>query len=262
MLKALTIEEMAVKVPALTAQAPADKMSNRYSFLPTSRVVEDIAKLGWSPVAISGVRTHNPSSRHLVRFQPNNELGVALERQNSIPELILINSHNGTSAFKVMAGIFRFACANGLIIAEKTFASIQIRHTNYSVREAVKAIGSFTKQLPAVTDSVLNMERVKLSDAAKKDFASKAYAIREEVPLYALPESEGNYIARRMLTVKRSADRDDSLWTTFNVVQENLVKGNYPFMSRNGMTKARAIKSVPETVRVNTALHELAQSYL
>jgi hypothetical protein len=91
----------------------------------------------------------------------------------------------------------------------------------------------------------------------------KAYLIREEVPLYQMAASESSLVASHMLRTQRRADQGNSLWTTFNVVQEKLIRGGYyRFEPGNGFSRARAIKSIPESVRVNTALHDLAQSYL
>jgi hypothetical protein len=40
-------------------------------------------------------------------------------REGEAPEVILINAHDGSCAYKLMAGMFRFACANGIIVGEQ-----------------------------------------------------------------------------------------------------------------------------------------------
>jgi hypothetical protein len=256
----LTLEEMARKVPAVIATQPASKMSARYSFLPTMDVVNDIASLGWNPVAVVGARTNNESSRHVVRFQPSGELGEALAKHQSIPELVLVNSHNGTTSFKVLAGIFRLICSNGLVITEKQFAAISMKHMNYTIDEAVNMIGTYTKRLPNLVEGVDRMSSKQLTLEARMEFAKKVYAVREDIDA----ENESRIPLEHMLRPIRREDRETDLWTTYNLLQEKAIRGGYyRFNSlKNKYAKARAVTSVSEMVRVNTEIHALAESYL
>ena len=62
--------------------------------------------------------------------------------------------------------------------------------------------------------------------------------------------------------VRRVEDQDPTLWNTFNVVQENLVKGGLrvvnPETSRRSRT--RGVTSISENAKLNKALWVLAES--
>jgi hypothetical protein len=50
---------------------------------------------------------------------------------NTPPELVLINSHDRSSAYQLHAGLFRFGCGDGMIVADATFEPISIRHSGF-----------------------------------------------------------------------------------------------------------------------------------
>ena len=65
----------------------------------------------------------------------------------------------------------------------------------------------------------------------------------------------------RLLQPRRIEDTSKDLWTTFNVVQENIIKGGMYTRGSDGRSRrARAIKSVNEDQRLNKALWILADS--
>ena len=66
-----------------------------------------------------------------------------------------------------------------------------------------------------------------------------------------------NYELHEILTPKRDADRSKSLWHTFNVLQENLIKGGYQMNER----QARAITNPIQDIKINQDLWTLAEAY-
>ena len=52
-------------------------------------------------------------TKHLLRFRHDSMVEGS---GDEIPELILVNSHDGTSSYQLMAGICRTICAHGLIV--------------------------------------------------------------------------------------------------------------------------------------------------
>jgi hypothetical protein len=69
-----------------------------------------------------GVRRldHSGFQRHMVRFQRRD---VVAEVGDYAPEVILLNSHDRSSGYQLHAGLFRFVCRNGMMVAH----SLQIR---------------------------------------------------------------------------------------------------------------------------------------
>ena len=65
----------------------------------------------------------------------------------------------------------------------------------------------------------------------------------------------------RLLAAHRHEDVKGDLWTTFNRVQENMLKGGVPGRSSTGRrTTTRAVGGVNENVKLNKALWTLADS--
>jgi len=61
-------------------------------------------------------------------------------------------------------------------------------------------------------------------------------------------------------TPRRFEDRGNDLWTTFNRIQENLMRGGLSGHNRNGRRlTTRPIAGVSENVRLNRALWTLTE---
>ena len=62
---------------------------------------------------------------------------------------------------------------------------------------------------------------------------------------------------------RREEDSGDDLWSTYNVVQENLVKGGIDCRSANTgrLVRTRRIRSVSADIRLNRALCALAERF-
>ena len=54
-------------------------------------------------------------------------------------EVVMINSHNGSCSYQLMAGIFRLVCTNGLIVGAR-IAAINIRHMGHTGEEVIAAL--------------------------------------------------------------------------------------------------------------------------
>src|SRR5690606_12323968 len=96
--------------------------SARYGYVPTIEVVNKLLKHDYVCVhaAQSNVRPnradHYEFTKHLLRFQLRKYAEAERVVGGLVPEVLLINSHNGTSAFHLQAGLFRFVCTNGLVV--------------------------------------------------------------------------------------------------------------------------------------------------
>ena len=75
--------------------------------------------------------------KHLLRFHRRNELGRAVF-EDSRAELILTNSHDGGSAFRLFSGVYRMVCMNGLVVGE-TFGEFAVRHSHHTLGEVMQA---------------------------------------------------------------------------------------------------------------------------
>ena len=118
MTQPLSYQEIQEIAPSIFTTEPSEKVSDKYSFIPTVQVLEDMNELGWKPYEVAQRKGRNgshPYSKHMIRLR-NTNLGMI---GDSVPELVLTNSHDGRNAFNLHAGVFRLVCANGLIIINK-----------------------------------------------------------------------------------------------------------------------------------------------
>jgi hypothetical protein len=236
--------------PAIFAEAPAAHTSARYAFLKTIEVVNALRGEGWVPVyAAQGAARSEVTEgvqKHVVRFR---KPGVDARVGDSVTELVLTNAHDATSAYQVMCGLFRVACSNGLVIPCGTFGGISVRHTGVTTDQVVDASYQVVKEIPRIGESVEAMRSVQLDDLERQAFANVASRLRwgdDEAPLEA----------KRLLTRRRWEDAGSDLWSTFNVVQENITKGG---LRGTAHRRVRAIGSVATDLKINKGLWGIAE---
>lgn len=102
----LTIDEIARRAPSALATRPYDAMSAKYTYVPTLGVIEAMIAAGFQPFSATQSRTRVPGkgdfTKHLIRFR-HQDVAQSLVVGAVIPEVVLINSHDGTSAYKLIA---------------------------------------------------------------------------------------------------------------------------------------------------------------
>jgi len=107
-------------------------LSKHYSFVPTSKVINDLRTLGWNPVDAVQVKARkketNGYQKHMVTFENDS---YKTEGATEYPQLLLTNSHDGGNAFTLSAGIFRLVCSNGLVIKTEDYGTSRLVHKGY-----------------------------------------------------------------------------------------------------------------------------------
>ena len=252
----LTREQLIELVPSAFANQQSPKVSNKYTFISTATVLEDMKKLGWEPFNASQRKSRKGEdamfTKHLIRLR-NDEVGKI---GDSIPEVVLTNSHDGRNAFTLHAGLFRLVCSNGLVIADTTFEQVKIKHQWYNFEEIRKIMDGMLEVVPKVVSQVQNLNLISLSDEQQIDFASKSLLTR-------YPKGNENLNVEDLLSPVRQGDRGNELWKIFNVVQEKLVKGGLVFNNKKEkMQKLRPITNIDRRIDVNKKLWELTEAYV
>jgi len=117
---ALSDEELRPCAPSIFASQPIDTVSDRYSFLPTSSILRGMRENGWAPVRAEqqSVRTEarRGFQKHLIRFARAEHLR-SWEKNQVRPKVVLLNSHDKSSAYQLHCGLFRLVCSNGMVVA-------------------------------------------------------------------------------------------------------------------------------------------------
>jgi len=254
----LTMAEIKEVAPSEFATAPHSSRSERYGFVPTSKVVEALLDVGYGVFDVRQSVTRNqdkrPFTQHMLRLRPQ-EL---IKSQGDTPELIMINSHDGSSAYNLMAGFFRFVCSNGLVAGD--FSGMQrVGHTGNVIERVIEGADIIRAQLEEVAKRVFEYKGLKLSPNEIRAFAQAALMVRYPV------DDQGNVIAPitsdALLDVRREEDEQTDLWTVFNRIQENLLVGGLPGRASTGRgIRTRGITALRKNVVINQKLWTLADS--
>ena len=121
---ALTNQEIAARCPQVFETSYSSRRTQKYGQLTTASVIDALRTEGYevtSAFAQSAKAGKRPTihHKHCVRLSHRDFLDT-LSPDETRPEIVIVNSHDGSSSFRIMAGIFRLVCENGLIIAVAT----------------------------------------------------------------------------------------------------------------------------------------------
>jgi hypothetical protein len=247
-----TQEILAAQAPAALGDRADNRVSDRYSFVPTDKVISLLEKEGWNLQTARQVtsRTWNPSTaKHHLTFAHERLSRADLAVGDSTPRLELINAHNGLGTYKLLAGIFRLICTNGLIVSDRDFGHVKLRHIGFSEEEVIKASQAVIDNVSKLSEIVDEWQGLDMNMGQIRTFGEEAAALRWD-------GDTAMEMAENLIRPRRVQDRRSDLWTVFNVVQENLMKGG--FSNSDTGRRARAVKNIDKTVTYNQGVWELA----
>lgn len=244
--------------PAIFAQHADFEVSDRYAFVPTIEVVNALRDSGWYPSEVRAQTTRGRSdafAKHQIRFRrPGSGANALANVGDTAFEVVLTNSHDRTSGFALDAGIFRKVCSNGLIVKDTELGSISVRHVGEAPQLVVQHVeGLITDQIPRLQNAIEQWSTIQLDEHSQLILANKAAELRwgspEDAPLSAF----------RLLQARRYADVDNDLWSVFNRVQENVIRGGQRGIGSTGRrVGVRAVGAIDADRRINQGLWEAA----
>jgi len=236
--------------PSIFANEAHESRSARYTYIPTIDVLDGLRKEGFQPffVAQSRSRIEGKSefTKHMLRLRQVGEIEKA-----EANEIILINSHDGTSSYQMMAGCFRFVCQNGMVCGD-VVEDIRVRHKGNIIHNVIDAAYTIVDDFETVTESIDNMKSTLLLPEEQEIFATAALSLKYD-------ENEAPITPNQLLGTRRIADRNPDVWSNFNRIQENLLRGGLRGRTASGArTTTREVKSIDNNVKLNKALWILA----
>ena len=169
-------------------------------------------------------------------------------------EIVLLNSHDGTSSYQMLAGMFRFVCSNGLVCGD-TVADVRVPHKGDVSGHVIEGAYEVLRGFDRVKDSRDAMRAITLDEGEAEVFARAALALAyDPTDNKPAPITES-----QILMPRRFDDRRPDLWSVFNRTQENLTKGGLHGRSANGRRQqTRPVQGIDSDVRLNRALWMLA----
>jgi hypothetical protein len=248
----LSDEQIRAVAPSIFAQAPHGSRSDRYSYIPTATVLQELRGEGFQPFMVCQTRVRHDDRRdytkHMLRLRHASQING-----REANEIILLNSHDGSSSYQMLAGMFRFVCQNGLVCGD-TVAEVRVPHKGDVAAQVIDGAYTVLEGFGQAQESREAMQAITLDGGESEVFARAALALKYDDPDRLAPVTEAQVLAPRRV----DDDRRD-LWSVFNRAQENLIKGGLRARAANGRRQqTRPVQGIDQNLRLNRALWLLA----
>jgi hypothetical protein len=257
----LADDQMRRAAPSIFAEGKHGSRSERYTYIPTIDVLRGLRKEGFEPFMVaqsqSRIEGKTEFTKHMIRMRHAGDAAGQARSRPEANEIILINSHDGASSYQMLAGVFRFVCCNGLVVGTVS-NDIRIPHKGNVQHDVIEGAFRVLDDFEAVDASTSEMKALELRPAEEQAFATAALTLRFGERTQGQPPAP--ITADQVRTARRPEDLGHNLWTTFQRVQENVMRGGLPARSPQGRrTHTRAVGSIDGSVGLNRALWVLAE---
>jgi hypothetical protein len=144
---------------------------------------------------------------------------------------------------------------------------IRIPHKGSIQDEVIEGAFRVLDDFAAVNDATERMKALELRPHEERAFATAALALRYDKRGEPDERGQGSeaqppapITAEQLIEARRPEDLDRNLWTTFQRVQENALRGGQPGRSAQGKRlHTRPVASIDRSVSLNRALWVLAE---
>ncbi|MDJ4932226.1 DUF945 domain-containing protein [Salmonella enterica] len=247
----LTRDELAHYVPSVFGEEKHASRSERYAYIPTITLLENLQREGFHPFFACQTRVRDPGRRehtkHMLRLRRTGQI-----TGQQVPEIILLNSHDGSSSYQMLPGYFRAICTNGLVCGQ-SFGEVRVPHRGDVISQVIEGAYEVLGVFDRVEEKRDAMQSLLLPPPVQQAFARAALT-------YRFGEEHQPVTASQILTPRRYEDRQDDLWSVFNRCQENLLKGGLPGRTAKGKrSHTRAVNGIDGDVKLNRALWVMAE---
>lgn len=258
----LSEDQMRQTAPSIFAEGKHTSRSERYTYIPTIDVLRGLRREGFEPFMVaqgqSRVVGRTGFTKHMVRLRHDGQINARTEAN----EIILINSHDGASSYQMLAGIFCYACHNGLVVGD-VVEDLRIPHKGNVQGEVIEGAFRVLDEFERVDEHAEAMKALPLAPAEEIAFANAALALRfgqprsDDVPGV---ERRPPVTAEQLNEPRRIEDIGHTLWATFQRVQENALRGGLAGRTVQGRRMhTRPVAAIDRSVSLNRALWMLAE---
>lgn len=257
--RALTEDELRKLAPSIFAKTAHESRSERFQPIPTIEILRGLTKEGFVPVGAkqSSSRTAGKAdyTKHLIRLRRIDD-GKSYNVGDTVCEILLKNANDGTSAYELMAGLFRVRCLNSLVTQTGTIEEIKVRHSGDVQAKVIDGTYTVLKAAENALVAPQDWSSMRLNREERQILAEGAHLLR-----FGDVEGEAKTPIQpeQLLRQRRSDDVSDDLWTTWNVVQENAIKGGIRAVGRDDLGRrrrvtSRAVTGIDQDIKLNKAL--------
>jgi hypothetical protein len=255
----LNIEQLRRMAPSIFASEAAPSRSEKYLFIPTFSVIEALMQVGYKPTFAQESTTKKAESvgytKHMIRLYNPDQRMIKVGDTRS--EIVLTNSHNGSSAYKLDLGLYRLICSNGMITKDESASNnVSFRHNPKITSEIIEGTARLIEKVPQIRTQIEEMQEIQLNTSEQHLFAEAALQVR-----FDDPEHPNQIHPASINAPRRRDDVGSNLWLTFNRIQEALIRGTpHAINAETGRRQTiREIKSVDGLRGINQGLWTLSQ---
>jgi len=245
-----------INIDTLDAKLPT--LTEKYKLAKTRDIIAKVESLGYNMQKFTALKTKKEERRghqkHRALFT-SNALATEHNKEGRL-QLLVTNSHDGSSSVIFQLGFFRFICSNGIVSGEFVGQPIRVRHGGDIERKIEEAVIEIAARAKLLDDAMNKMMSKQLTRDQIKEFELKAAQLRYD----------SANVQNVVIPTVRPQDEGDDLWRVFNRVQEGLTKGLANVTVLNDKQKlvsrkSREIKSFVRDSELNTNLFNLAMQY-
>lgn len=256
---AIELDQLRHIAPSVFAEQAHASRSTAYSYIPTSELLTRLGREGFRPFSVMQGGSRDEEKRgftkHLLRLRHDSQELTVGGTHN---EILLLNSHDGTSAYRLMAGTFRLVCGNGMVVAQSMIEDIRVPHKGDIASLVIDGCCQLMEKLPEVSESVAEMSALRLTAGEQRAFATAALVARYD-------DQTAPITADQVLTIRRHEDAAPTIWNTLNTAQESLIRGGLGYTQRDergrriATRRTREVGGIDQNTHVNRALWALAE---
>lgn len=243
----MSLRDIRFTVPSVFNHQPAKGTTDGYVMVQTNELVKELSKDGFELIHAAQVKARTEKARAITRHA----VYLRVPKQNLLkgfePELVILNAHDRSISTQLYLAVFDPVTLNRYVVAEPD-VMVTVRHygkdTIKNIRDEAKRMVS---HIPEADEAILKMKGIKMSGPEQTAFAKQCLLARWPA---MRDKRYADFVAAQLLQVRNGGTpADDSLWSAFSRIHENLFKGGII-----GITLASKMRSAKAVVAVDTSL--------
>jgi hypothetical protein len=260
----LTEDEIRSAAPSVFATTAHESRSARFKPIATIDVIRMLDQEGFGVVgakqSVARLEDRKDFTKHMLRLRQKGE--VQRKVGDTVFEVLLKNANDGTAAYDLLSGLFRIRCLNSLVAMDTQMSTQRVRHSGDVAPKVIEGVFSVVKDAERALNAPDQWGQLQLAAPEQMFLAEAAHAIR--FPVDENNNQTTNVKPEQLLNVRRTGDAGTDLWSVFNVLQENVVRGgldNFGYNAEGRFRRAhtREVKGIDQSTALNRALWTLGE---
>ena len=231
--------KFAANVPAIYTTEPAENVSEKYTFIPSAQVMEDMKDLGYEAVSAHRmVRGNKSFGWHSITFADNTERSIKTN-------IVMENSHDAKHSFSFSTSFY----VNGQYFYTDC-NHVRIRHMGYDFSTLQEGINDLAMNIPDQIALIEKMQNTSISSEALVAFATDVLKVRFNRE--DLTSDDAELLLKEIGTIT-------NFWSAFERIYWTIMRGGFQRRSKNGrIRKTTCIKSMQRTIKLSQQMFNLA----